>query len=289
MIIWKRTTEQLPLENVPIFLDRTKSEDLLSSDFGHLITNSDGQVGWFTGDINKVLTLESRPYWIYAKENVVEIHKTAGSIDEDSGGQIGHFLDKLRLYEMKFKHMAAWMIKSGKGIYHLDFYVSAILNRSISLINGFQTLINNSNYLSAAHLVRPHLDNYLRLLAAWLVESPHDFAQKVWEGGHVRKMKDKSGKLMTDDYLKKKAAEEHPWIENVYNESSGFIHFSNKHMFMTTSLLNKEERILSTYIGEYDNKVPNAIRLESIICMIEICNCLTDLVFGWVDTKRIVG
>lgn len=180
------------------------------------------------------------------------------------------------------------MIKSGEGIYPLDFYVSGIVSRSLSLIYGFETLIISHNYIAAAHLVRPHLDNFMRLNAAWLTENPHEFANKVWKGEHVRKLKDRDGKLMNDRYLKEKATERYPWMESVYDETSGFIHFSNKHIKSTMSL-SDEDDMIETFLGKTDNKVSNKNKLEAIMCMVETCNAIAEAIFGWIETKRIKG
>lgn len=185
--------------------------------------------------------------------------------------------------------VAACMIKSGKGLYALDYYILGILNRSSSLIFGFETLIKSSNFVSAAHLIRPHLDNYLRLLAAWLVEEPHVFAKNVWAGASIRNIKDRSGKKMTDAYLKEKASEEVHWIENVYNETSGFVHFSNKHILNATTLSSETENTFRTFIGKTDNQVSYHSKLESVIVMIEISNAILNRIYGWIETKRIKG
>jgi hypothetical protein len=53
---------------------------------------------------------------------------------------------------------------------------------------------------------------------------------------------------MTDAYLKEKATAEFSWIENVYNETSAFVHFSNKHIMNTTTLSSEKERTLRTFM-----------------------------------------
>lgn len=150
-------------------------------------------------------------------------------------------------------------------------------------------LIKSANYVTAAHLVRPHLDNYLRLYAAWLVDNPQDFAKQVWAGTLVLKIKDKNGAPMTDAHLKSKAVKDYPWMEDVYNETSGFVHFSDKHIANATSLSKEKERTLETCISETDNNVTNQSKLEAILCMIEISNCIAQLIFGYVYTKRVKG
>ena len=68
-------------------------------------------------------------------------------------------------------------------LFQFDLLVSAVLNRSLALMNGFQLLIINNNYICAAHLVRLHLDSLMRLSAAWLVDDPNELLKetgRVW-------------------------------------------------------------------------------------------------------------
>ncbi len=155
------------------------------------------------------------------------------------------------------------------------------------MISGFQLLLKSSNILAASHLVRPHLDNYLRLSAAWLVDAPHDFATKVWAGDPINKMKDRNNNTMTDAHLKNIASAEYPWIESVYTNTSGYVHFSGKHITNTTRL--KKDHTLLTYVGGQDFEITNEERINAIACMIEISNYITQIVYGWIETKRIKG
>ena len=64
-------------------------------------------------------------------------------------------------------------------LFQFDLLVSAVLNRSLALMNGFQLLIINNNYICAAHLVRLHLDSLMRLSAAWLVDDPNELPKET--------------------------------------------------------------------------------------------------------------
>lgn len=289
-ITWHNVDEGVfPEPHEPVLLARYPTNDLLKEcRLGRLVLeDNSSEKGWFVENYPGVITLTSRKYWTQLIEKPLGIPDTENQIVLEAW--LKNYLSKLTSFEKKFQKLAECMFSSGKGLYPLDYYISGILNRSLSLVYGFETLITSINFISAAHLVRPHLDNYLRLSAAWLVEQPHDFANRIWKGDVIRKIKDREGKLMTDAYLKEKAAIDYPWISNVYEASSGFIHFSNKHIMNATSLSPDKEDSLVTFIGKTDNNVSLHSKLESIICMIEISNCIVKQVFGWIDTKRIKG
>jgi hypothetical protein len=284
MLKWVKISEHLPDEYKPVFLIKEETHSLKEADIGYLVTSDDGNLQGFHIDNNiKVVKLESRLAWMYLEEKTFFVPNLP---DEELEPTVLDFLQRLALFDEKLTRLSAWMVQAGQGLYHLDFYITGIVSRSLSLIHGFEILVKSRNYLAALHLVRPHLDNFMRLHAAWLCSDPHDFAFRVWKGEQVDKIKDKDNKPLKDWYLKQKVSELHPWIENVYKETSGFIHFSNKHIAGT---LNTQGESITAYISKNDNAVANKDKLETIMCMVEITNCIADHIFGWIDTKRIKG
>lgn len=280
---WIKTSDKLPEEWKSVFLTKKLEVDLNNANIGFLLKNDEGVLGWHVGN-DLFLKVHARNFWIYLEETDITVPIT--KTDEELQIVLEYYLDRLSLFDKKFMYLAKGMIQSGAGLYQLDYYISGVLNRCMSLIYGFDTLIRSRNFISAAHLVRPHLDNYLRLSAAWLVDKPHDFALKVLQGGRIDKIKDQNGQLMRDAYLVKMASVDYPWIEKVYSETSGFVHFSNKHILQATSASFTEENTLTTYIGKIDNNVLNESKIEACIGMIEISNCIAKQVFGWISTKR---
>jgi hypothetical protein len=284
MLEWVKISDRLPEEGKPVFLVKEDLQAIKYADIGRLLTSDDGKLqGFYVDNDSKIVKLEARFAWMYLEEKIFFVPKRPDSELEPT---VLDFLKRLELFDEKLTRLTAWMVKSGKGLYHLDFYITGIVSRSLSLIHGFDTLLKSRNYLSALHIVRPHLDNFMRLHAAWLCSDPHDFAFRVWKGEKVQDIKDNDGNHLKDWYLKKKVSELHPWIENVYNETSGFIHFSNKHI---AGAVNTEGENLSAYVSKKDNNVLNKDKLETIMCMIEITNCIADHIFGWIETKRIKG
>jgi len=201
--------------------------------------------------------------------------------------QIEDKLKQLESFETKFFDLAKKMFEPGKTyIYPLDLMTNAIMDRSLSLIFGFTSQIRSNNYLCAAPLVRLHLDNLLRLYAGYIVKDPHEFAMKVLKGQHVRNMIDQNGNKMTDKYLVDQLTKEYKWIQNVYKETSGFVHFSNKHIFSSSEITNEKGGILHFSISKEDRFVSDDSKLEAINCMIEISEILFDFLYGWTYTKR---
>lgn len=283
---WIHIENQLPMPEHAVLVGKLTEENTMLMGVGRLIlTNDQNCAAWFCTEDGKFRRITARPYWMPLLEKRIVFPDNL--TDDELSVVLSIHLKRLSYFEDKFKALAAAMMQAGNGLYPVDYYVSGVINRSLSLIYGFETLIESKNFLSAAHLVRTLLDNYLRLSALWLVTEPHKVATQVWEGTPIYKIADQDGKKMTDSYLRDKVAETYPWIVDVYNETSGFIHFSNKHIMNATVPHKDKEMTLVTYFGKLDHDVTNESRIEAAACMIEICNCICHAIFGWVDTKRL--
>ena len=169
--------------------------------------------------------------------------------------------------------------------YPLDYLAVAVLNRSLSLISGFCTLIENENFVAAMALVRLQLDNCLRFSAIWLTENPQEFAMQIIGGTKVEKIKDRDGNLMRDSYLRDKMNKEYPWVTSVYNHTSGYIHLSNRHI-SSAMRPGAEDHTVEIKVGIKDQFVTADEYLEAIGAVTEITQILLGYVNHWGCTKR---
>jgi hypothetical protein len=99
----------------------------------------------------------------------------------------------------------------------------------------------------------------------------------------VRKLRDKKGELMTDQYLVSCLSEQNPWIRRVYEQTSGYIHLSSKHIF---NALNPGDGTGpgSIAIGKEDEFIPDSARVEACLAM----QAITDLILHYLDSWRAV-
>jgi hypothetical protein len=86
----------------------------------------------------------------------------------------------------------------GGNLYGIDLIAIGAMKRTASNTEGFITLVEAKNMVSARSLLRLQLDTFMPFSAMWLVESPQKVALEIIEGKHIRNIKDKSGKKMTD-------------------------------------------------------------------------------------------
>ena len=205
------------------------------------------------------------------QNNGTPVESALAGIEEDDA-------ELLKLAEqMLHAHNAA--------LYGLDFLATAAINRSLSLSAGFSSLIRAKNLLCAGALLRMHLDTALRFYASFIVDKPHNFALEILGGQHIRQMKDRTGKKMTDSYLVEQLSMEYPWIKQLYETTSGYIHMSDTHMHSTFKDIDSDERSVKIKIGAVDKDLPESVYLEAIEAFRHSTEILARYIDGWVFAK----
>ncbi|MBX3492143.1 MAG: hypothetical protein KF899_04230 [Parvibaculum sp.] len=104
----------------------------------------------------------------------------------------------------------------------------------------------------AIALVRLQLDTVLRLYALYWVDNPEDFATLVFSGRQIDRIAASDGSLMKDKYLIEKLKDKNPWIEDVYKNTSGLIHFSERHMHAAIRLPDDASGEMEFFLGATD-------------------------------------
>ncbi|APU10040.1 MULTISPECIES: hypothetical protein [Cellulophaga] len=190
---------------------------------------------------------------------------------------------------LKLEKQEELVINKGKRlyktstIYPLDKLLIAVLDRSLNLISGFILLIKNENFTAASHLIRCHLDNCLRLSGAWLVDNPQHFAEQVIKGIKISKIKDRYGKKLYDNYLAQQMNKNYPGISDVYDECCGFIHLSNKHILMSSKLIDSNK--LEFKINKRDSYISDETKIKAIELMEDITKMVLDFSEDYIETK----
>jgi hypothetical protein len=112
------------------------------------------------------------------------------------------------------------------ALYTLDLVFGAVMTRSYSLVDGFLDAFDQWNPIVAAPLLRLQIDSLVR--TSYIARSPmaENVANEILGGGEFRKMKDAEGKRLHDFRLVELAKPHHPWVPDVYNATSGWVHFS---------------------------------------------------------------
>lgn len=142
--------------------------------------------------------------------------------------------------------------------YERHFLLAAI-RRTLSLEVAFRHSIDVSNGQMAMTLVRLNLDTLARFYILYWAEetegmTAETFAQEVAEGKEIRKMRFRGAKeKATDRWLIQQIEGLANWIPNVYDRTSGAIHFSEFHI---KQLLQQAKPIRRREDGSLHVKLP---------------------------------
>lgn len=193
-------------------------------------------------------------------------------------------LKELEAVENDIRAVVMQMMKPGEvQMYPIDLMAMAVMNRAVSNIYAFTTMIRQKNFGIAAAVLRLHLDSLLRLSACWLHERPHELAMLILGGERLDKQKDMHKRLMTDKYLAERLSEKYPWVLKVYQETSGYVHLSRKHMLLANEVKDQNKHI--SKISRFD-EVGKDQKIEAINCVMEITRIQIGYLKAWNYQKR---
>jgi len=196
----------------------------------------------------------------------------------------------LETYREKHLQLATKVIEADNGnIFPVDLLIISSLNRSMCLLRGFLDLIKSRNFICAAPLVRIQLDNGLRLFAGTLVNDPHQFTMKILEGIPVKNQEDNTGNKMKDFYLVEKLSGLYPWVKEVYDHASGYVHLSEKHFWNAINLIDTETGKFSMKITDEDEFVSEQHYEQAVISFRKATDIVFNLVDGWIFSKNNPG
>ncbi len=155
------------------------------------------------------------------------------------------------------------------NLYHADMFVLGAVKRILAVSEGFRTLMVSRNFTSSAGLVRMQIDTAARLNGLRLVAVPETFCKAVMSGLRYDKQKDRKGKHMRDVYLIEKLAERYSWVSEVYKQTSGFVHLSDRHLWSSVNHVDEADHTFHFNISATDTDRPDEHFFEILACFFE--------------------
>lgn len=140
-------------------------------------------------------------------------------------------IEDLRKLREIGKSIAAGII--GQSLLKEDFFFCAATDRCMQLINGFSNMLQERNLTCVGALLRLQLDNCMRTYAAFIAEDKNAVIDCIISGNRIDKQKSKHGDLLKDVYLKTELSKIDPGFSVVYDNTSGYIHFSDRAFYQT--------------------------------------------------------
>ncbi len=154
-------------------------------------------------------------------------------------------------------------------MYVADLAMFGVLDRQIGLIESMPNIFESKNIHALAPLLRVQLDGLLRLHAFRIVDNMDELAHHILKGKSLRKFKDRNGKELFDSHLVNTLKTELPWVESMYKTLSGWVHFSESHIFSAVSDSEKENEI-KVGVGSFREQIPESLFQEAREALIEI-------------------
>ena len=172
------------------------------------------------------------------------------------------------------------------ALFLLDFIIVGAVKRSLSLGHGLIAMVKTKNMTCARAVVRMQIDTVSRLLAYTYVHDPEEMASKLTGGAQLNKFKSREGKALRDAYLIDRMAESHPWVREVYDRTSGEVHFSEKQFFASIQSTNDSTRTLDMVISPFDEKYPEWSWSEVVTCFYKLNEILIEVLDAYVTHKN---
>jgi len=171
-------------------------------------------------------------------------------------------------------------------LFPMDALAMTVLDRSLSLVQGFTLLVRNGGYTPAAGLVRMQLDNVIRLHGITSQPDPHDVASRVIAGKRLDQLRGVDGKRMRDANLRALLSKANPWVDHVYSVSSGYVHLSDQHVrhFMQRSAINAAGS-RDVAIGTTDDYLRDEQRIDLVNAFCGVTRNVLKVVSRWVDHR----
>jgi hypothetical protein len=180
----------------------------------------------------------------------------------------------------------AMMGPRGTPFYTIDLVAIAALNRAAALTAAFGLLIERRNLVSAAAILRMQLDSALRFSALWRVVDPHAAASAILKGTRINRLKDRDGQKLTDARLQELMSTEKDWVPEVYEKTSGFVHFSDAHVASAIFPSPNDPDAFRFKVDAEDEDVPDQLYLEAISAFWASTDLFLEYVEGWTAQKN---
>lgn len=188
--------------------------------------------------------------------------------------------------ENQILELASALMVSGTNVYSIDLFILGALNRILSVSSGFRKLMDDRNLLCSAALLRMQIDTSARVNALRFVENSDELCRSVIDGGRFDKHKDSTGNKLRDGYLISKLNKQYGWVAEVYRETSGFVHLSERHIYASMSKLNDETRSIVLSVGASDVDRPDSDYFELLDAFIEANRMACEIFISYIRFRK---
>jgi hypothetical protein len=170
-----------------------------------------------------------------------------------------------------------WIGRANRGFFVLDLIYLGALKRTVSLVSGFDAMVERRNMVCARAMLRMNLDTLSRTRAYTYVDDAEAVTRAVLAGTRLDTLKAADGQLLRDAYLIQRLTAEAAWIDGVYRSTSGYVHFSEKQVF--DAVQSVDARGIGSFtlvISDEDEKYPESSWIEVVACFNRLTHLTTE-------------
>ena len=172
----------------------------------------------------------------------------------------------------------------GKTLFKEDFFFCAALDRCVQLSEGIVVLLQQRNLSCVGALLRLQMDNCMRTYAAFIAADKDAVIDCIIHGRKISDQKDVDGKKMKDAYLKEKMAVFNASFPDVYDNTSGYVHFSEMAFYQTVVSCNDE--VITCQVGQPLQERFNPLLLEAADAFVHFVRLNYKMLQAVVDSKQ---
>lgn len=199
-------------------------------------------------------------------------------------------LRKLRteLDELRIEHIniVGSFFKAHENLYSLDTFFVGVAQRSYELVNGFISMLDEVNFSVMAPILRMQIDNLIRTSYVSRSNEPDEIATKFMTGTEFRRMRNPKGVKLDDFNLKKEAAVHHPWIDEVYDKTSGWIHLSPAHVHTTIKTEKTTDgTLIKVHFPRTAEDISSEVLEDISFALVKVTKELFDYFESWYQVK----
>lgn len=158
-----------------------------------------------------------------------------------------------------------------------------ILNRAMSLNEGFLTLTKENNYFCAIPMIRMQVDNCILSYAGSLASDFDDFLHHLSCGKQIHKYKNPDNNIsFFESKILEKLDNDFQGIKAIYQFSSKFVHLTSRHYTGTLVFSKEGDKVnLDIRTGKYDSNFTELDKQNLYNIMMKVNDILFNITVFW--------
>lgn len=165
--------------------------------------------------------------------------------------------EDLETLRKEYLHISRVII--GENLLEEDLFFCASTDKGIRILDGFRMMIKERNLTCVGALVRMQIDNCMRTYAPFIAENRKEVLDTIiYQNKELKHCRTNKGDKMTDFTLVRELSAFDEAIKEVYKQSSGYVHLSEK-AFYTIARTEEPSLITLNIGGVLDDRCNDAI------------------------------